>query len=228
VGRIESSGPDFVILDLSKPTSATVSERFGTSGTGERLALHGDDLFVGSGRAGLRRLQFLAGKPQLVATWEALGSVEPCTVGAPVMPQPANLSETSNNPITLSWKSACGPVAYELRIDGTAVATVEAPTYAFAPRHEITTWQVTAIDAEGHRATGPEWTFETRRDGLVNAPAQPPSQTLLYVPPPVVVELKSPASVVAATCGAAIVGLVVIVAGAWAIGAWSERRARDG
>ncbi len=225
VGRVESADADVVVLDLSSLTSVTVSQQFGNGGAGERLALHGDDLFIGSGRQGLRQVRVNRGKPELITAWEPLGSVEACTMAGPVLPQPANLSATGDNPVTLAWKSVCSPVAYEVWIDGTAVATVDAPTYTFKPQRDVTAWRVTAIDAAGHRTQGPLWTFESIREGWLGSPARAPSLALLYTPPPVLVELKSPAAVLLATCAASAAGLLVIVTGAWAVGEWSERRA---
>ena len=67
-------------------------------------------------------------------------------------PQPPNFGEVPPGPVTLSWKLPCKPVAVELRIDGTPVATLDRVSYTFIPRRGVTSWQVIAIDAAGNRA----------------------------------------------------------------------------
>jgi hypothetical protein len=228
LGRIESGGADVVTLDLSNLQSVTPRSAFGTSGAGEALALHGDDLFIGSGRQGLRRVRFKTAQPELVATWESVPPSKTCTSAAPVLPQPPNLGEVPQGQVMLSWKSGCGALSYDLRIDGTLAATVNTPAYTFTPRHGITTWQVSAVDAAGNRVQGPLWRFEALTDGWLSAPARAPLTTLLYTPPPVLLELRSPGAVLAATCVAVATGLLIVVAIAWAVGTWSERRAVSG
>jgi hypothetical protein len=222
-GRIDTQGADVVALDISDAKAITPVARFGDDGAGERLVLHGDDLFIGSSRLGLRRVRFGAGNPVLVAAWEPLGAVSPCPVTAPNSPRPPNLGETPGGLVTLTWTAACNPKAYELQIDGTPVAVLNAPTYTFSPQRGVITWQVTAIDETGQRAPGPVWTFESLADGWLAVPARAPQTALLYTPP-LEIKLQTPGAVLAATCAALLAGLLVIVGGAWLIGMWAENR----
>ncbi len=222
VGRVEASSADVIILSLLNPSAPTT--RFGDGGAGEHLALSGSDLFIGSGRHGLRRIRFNSAQPELIRSWEPLGTAESCSVAAPMQPEPPNLGEVSNGPVTLTWKSGCNPATFEVRIDGTPVAVTDKPTYSFTPRQGVVTWQVSIIDAAGNRADGPLWTFESAVEGWITAPALAPKAALLYTPPAVLIELRTPGEVLAATCIALGVGLLIIISAAWAIRTIADRR----
>jgi hypothetical protein len=223
IGRIDTQGADVVALDISNAKAAALAARFGDNGAGERLALRGDDLFIGSGRLGLRRVRFGAGNPALVATWEPLGPASPCSASVPGNPQPPNLGDAPGGLVTLNWTAACNPAAYELQIDGTPVARLDTPTYTFSPQRGVTTWQITAIDGAGNRTPGPAWTFESLVDGWLGAPPRAPQAALLYTPP-LEIKLQTPGAVLAASCAALLAGLLVIIGGAWMIWVWAERR----
>jgi hypothetical protein len=223
IGRTDTAGADVAVLDMSNVKAAALVASFGEGGAGEQLVWHGDDLFIGSGRLGLRRVRFGAGNPVLVAAWEPLGPVSPCPVSVPGNPQPPNLGEAPAGPVTLNWTAACHPAAYELQIDGTPAARLDAPIYTFSPQRGLTTWQVTAIDSAGNRAPGPAWTFESLVDGWLAAPPGASQAALLYTPP-LDIRPQTPGALLATACAALLVGLLVIVGGAWLIWGWAERR----
>ncbi len=223
IGRTDTAGADVVALDISNVKAAAPVASFGDGGAGERLVWYGDDLFIGSGRLGLRRIRFVVGDPVLVAAWEPLGPVSPCAEFILGNPQPPNLGEAPAGPVTLNWTAACHPAAYELQIDGTPVARLDTPAYTFSPQRGLTTWQVTAIDGAGNRASGPAWTFESLVDGWLAAPPGAPQAALLYTPP-LEIKPQTPGALLAVGCAASLVGLLVIVGGAWMIWGWAERR----
>jgi hypothetical protein len=224
VGRMGISGPDVVAVDISRSASLTLNAHFGEGGAGEHLAVYGDDLFIGSGRSGLRRLRFgLGGDPTVVATWEPNSSAVQCALAPPVEPQPPNLGQVQPGTVTLSWKAACNPSAYELRINGRPVATLKSATYAFTPERSVTSWQVVAIDAAGRRVESARWTFETLTEGWLAMRIPALTGSLLYVAP--LIDLQSPGALLVVTCAVILIGLAIVIAGAWAIGMLAERRA---
>jgi hypothetical protein len=224
VGRMGIKGPDVVAMDISKSAPLTISARFGESGAGEHLGLHGDDLFVGSGRSGLRRLRFGSGGDlAIVATWEPISSARQCALAPPVEPQPPNLGQVQPGTVTLSWKAACNPAGYELRINGRPVATTKSTTYTFTPERGITSWQVVAVDSAGKRVESARWTFESLTEGWLQMRIPALSGSLLYVAP--LLDLQSPGALLAVTCAVILIGLAIVIAGAWAIGIFAERRA---
>src|SRR5260370_31355850 len=83
IGRIDSSGPDMELLDISNPRVVSVIGQFGENGAGERLALSGSDLFIESAQHGLRRIRFGGTNPALIATWGISGDVSGCHLSAP-------------------------------------------------------------------------------------------------------------------------------------------------
>jgi hypothetical protein len=219
-----ASGPDMVAVDISRPAAMTTSARMGEQGAGEHLALHGEDLFVGSGRSGLRRIRFgVSGDPAVVATWEGVGAAMPCALTPPIAPQPPNRGQVQPGTVTLSWRAACNPASYELRIDGRSVGTLKATSYTFTPQRSVISWQVIAIDAAGRRAEGARWTFESLAEGWLPMRKPELADSLLYVAP--LLDLQSPGVLLVVTCVALAVGLAVVIAGAWGIGILAERRA---
>jgi hypothetical protein len=111
-----------------------------------------------------------------------------------------------------------------VRINGQLAVMTHDASYSFTPQSDIETWQVIAIDAAGKRVDGPIWRFELTDDGWLAKPPAPSNASILYVPPSVLVDSRSPAVVIATTCAALIVGLLLIVAVAWVIGTRAEDR----
>ncbi len=225
VGRLAASGADVVAINIQDLQAPAMIAHSGENGAGESLAVYDDDLFVGSGRIGLQRLRFAGNVPTVLATWGVGGTAEGCTLSAPSDPQPANLSEVEAGPVSLIWKAACSPSAYEIKIDGTPVATVKTPPYGFTPAHDATMWQVTALDATGERVEGPVWTFDSLARSWLATPFPVPLANRLYVPPPV--SFNTPGIALAVTCGALFAGLLIVIGAAWAIGTLAERRATN-
>jgi hypothetical protein len=224
VGIMGNSGPDVVAVDISRPAAMTTSARMGQDGAGEHLALNGDDLFVGSGRNGLRRVRFGIGSdPAAIATWEPVGVAVTCALTPPIEPQPPNLGQVQPGSVTLSWKAGCNPMSYELRIDGRSVTTTKSTSYTFTPQRSVTYWQVIAIDAAGRRVESARWTFESLTERWLPMRIPNLSGSLLYVAP--LVDLQSPGVLLAVTCVVLIIGLAIVIAGAWGIGILAERRA---
>ncbi|MEP7284455.1 MAG: hypothetical protein ABI947_01645 [Chloroflexota bacterium] len=230
VGRAEDSAtkavnknPDVITFDISNLKTPTMVGTFGGNGAGEQLALHGNDLFIGSGRQGLRRVHFGASEPSLMATWEPLAAAPSCVLSAPTLPQPPNLAEVAEGPIELHWASMCPASSYELRINGVLTATLTEPTYTLNTNSKRITWQVTALDSGEKRVAGPTWIFDAALKGWLATPAAPPSK-LVYVAPIVMLDFRSPGTVLATTCAALVIGLVIVVVGAWLIGSRSAQR----
>jgi hypothetical protein len=125
--------------------------------------------------------------------------------------------------VTLNWKAVCNPAGYELRIDGRPVATLKSTTYSFTPQRSVTSWQVVAVDAAGKRAESARWTFESLAEGWLPMRVPALSGSLLYVAP--LLDLQSPGALLAVTCFVIIIGLAIVIGGAWGIGILAERRA---
>lgn len=229
IGRVEAGGPDLLSLDISNPRAVNVIGQFGEAGTGERLALWAADVFIGSGQQGLRRIRFDTGGAVLLKTWQPSGEVQACKLTSPTQPQPPDSAEVPNGMVTLTWATACGASLYEVRIDGKLVTTQNSATYTLTPDGHHVTWQVTAVDAAGNRAEGPTWTFETSVEGWLATPATVTGTKLLYAPSPLTLpqlDLRSPGAVIAATCIALAIGLILVVAIAWLVGSRAERSSR--
>ncbi len=223
IGRLNKAGPDMVSFDVSNPKAALAESSVGNNGAGERLALSANNLFIGSVQVGLQRISLGADRPSLVATWEATNK-DDCTIKPPGDPQPPNLGEAPHSAVTLKWSTTCHPVSYEVRINGQVAGTTHDPSYSFTPQGGLISWQVTAIDGSGSRAAGPTWHFEVTDDGWLTAPAAPPNASPVYAPPLVLVDSRSPAAIIATTCAAIIVGLLLIVGAAWFFGSRAEER----
>jgi hypothetical protein len=225
VGRADASGADVLSLNVSNPAAMIPLAAFGADGAGEHLALSGDDVLIGSGRLGLRRVRFESGAPVQIAAWEPLGQAASCALTVPTDPQPPNLSAVPVGPVTLQWKTDCRPAAVQVLINGTPVAPLDGPSYRFSPRSALTTWQVTALDAAGRRADGPRWTFESLVDGWLATPVPAPNHAVLYIPPPLLLDWHSSGFVGILACAALGSGLGVVVGVAWLLGSLAQRRA---
>ncbi len=222
-----TGGPHVITLDLTNIKTVAKTASFGSDGAGEQLARYNDQLFTGSVLHGLRRVQFTSDKAVLITAWEPTGTSKTCPVAPPVVPQPPNLSSVPDGPITLTWKAACNPVAYELRIDSTPIAILNTAIYTFQPRYGITTWQVTAIDAAGSRADSSVWTFESTVKGWLATPAAPAQFMQVYMPPPVQIDTRAPGTVLTLTGISCVTGLLVVISLAWHIGARAARRREE-
>ncbi|MCC7451500.1 MAG: hypothetical protein IT324_29090 [Anaerolineae bacterium] len=222
-----TGGPHVIALDITNVKHVVKAASFGSEGAGEQLALYNDQLFTGSIQHGLRRVQFSADKALLIAAWEPTTTAKPCPIGPPVVPQPPNLSSIPNGPVTLTWKAACNPVAYELRIDSTPIAILNTAIYTFQPRHGVTTWQVTAIDAAGKRADGSVWSFETAVDGWLATPPALDQLPQVYTPPPIQIDPHAPGTVLTLTGISCVTGLLVVISIAWYLGARAARRREE-
>jgi hypothetical protein len=229
IGRVEFSGPDVELLDISNPRAISVIGQFGENGAGEHLALSGSDVFIESVQLGLRRIRFGGTSPALIATWGISGDVSGCQLSAPTQPQPPNNAEVPDGMVTLTWASTCNADAYEVRIEGTLVATETSAAYTFTPNGHHIGWQITAVDAAGNRAEGPTWTFDTTIEGWLATPVTVPGSKLLYTPSILSLpslDLHAPGAVIAATCIALAAGLMIVVGAAWLIGTRVERSSR--
>jgi hypothetical protein len=222
LGRLQSGGADIMSIDVSDPTAIRPIAAFGSDGAGERLALYGDDLLVGSGRFGLRRVRFGA-SPVQVAAWKPLTQSTPCLL-VPTDPQPPNLSTVPGGPVTLHWAMGCDPSAIQVQVNGTPVAPLNGFSYRFTPHTALTTWQVTALDAAGRRIDGPLWTFESVADGWLATPALSPNSILLYTPPAILVDSRSSGFAALIVCGALGIGLCAMIGAVWLLGSLTQRR----
>jgi hypothetical protein len=222
IGRVAESGADVVQVSVQNPKTPVLISEVGNTGTGEQLALHTDDVFIGSSLQGLTRTQFSGSAPKIIATWKMPTGAESCQISAPTDPQPPSLGDVEAGPITLTWKAACNPTSYELRIDGKVVAQVKEASYTFTPQQDRTSWQVIAIDANAQRVEGPVWTFETALMAWLATPIPVPETGRLYIAP--VIDLSSPRTTLIVTCAAFLVGLIVVIGVAWVIGTLADRR----
>ncbi len=225
VGRVDQSGADVLLVDLTNPKAMKISAQVGSGGLGERIGLHGnDEVFVGSERGGLQRVQLMGGALQVSTTWEVSAADKSCVDLTPLNPQPANLAAIPpTESLTLKWSAACPTSHYEVQINGQSVGSVDKPEYTLAPGTDAIRWQVIALSESGAVA-GPSWSFELQREGYLGTPQAPHAEAILYTPPRAALSLQTPAAVIAATCAAVLIGLLVIVVGAVAISAWFERR----
>lgn len=225
VGRLAPDAPDVAAVDISTPRVLKVATNIGESGTGEYLALADSDLFVGSAREGLKRFRLAGDSATSIQEWKlAEAPTTRCSQSAPANPQPSNRGTAPAGTVSLSWTSSCAASRYELRINGAVIGETDKPTYTFTPDQGLVTWQVTAFGAAGERADGPVWSFESTQEGWLATPVPVSASTTIYKPQSFVITLRTPGAVLAATCGALCVGALVVAAGAWAIGALSERR----
>jgi hypothetical protein len=223
LGRLGTDGADILSVDLSDLAAIRPIAAFGSDGAGERLALFGDDLLIGSGRFGLRRVRFGGASPVQVAAWEPVAQSTPCLL-VPTDPQPPNLSTVPGGPVTLHWAMGCDPAAVQVQINGTPVAPLDGFSYRFVPHTALTTWQVTVLDAAGRRFDGPHWTFESAADGWLATPVRPPNGSLLYTPPALLIDSHSPGFAGLVLCAALGIGLSVMIGAVWLLGSLSQRR----
>ncbi len=225
MGRIDLAGADVVLLDLANPKAIRQTATEGDAGAGDRIALHGSDLFVGSERLGLRRLHLSGTTVSAVAAW-GLADSAPCTDVTPLNPNPPNLSEiTRAASITLTWAAACPAPHYAVEVNGKRVAVTDQPRWTLTPTGDAIDWRVIALAADGSpRQRGPAWSFEFAARGYTATPPITHLESILYVPPRVLVDLSSPGAVIIETCAALSLGLLAIIGGAIAINGWSEHR----
>lgn len=240
VGRSagDGSGPDVVILNVAGDGAVKIMARIGERGSGERLALLGDDVFIGAEQDGIQRARLYRGAFTVVQPWSVSATTQaPCAAVAPTDPVPPNLASVNDNPLRLEWRSACAD-SFEVHINGKLVATLKAvdsaatPSadsadssgklryqYTFSPPQGQIEWQITALNSSGTHADGPTWRLEALPGGWAATPQPVPSQSLIYRPP--LLDLHSPSGIVLVLGG----GVLVIVIGSWWIGNWAERRA---
>ncbi len=224
VGLIDQGGADVLRLDISNPKAIREIGRSGSTGSGDHLAVHSDDLFIGSERGGLRRFGLTGSALTPIIAWNAVPDAAPCTDLTPLDPQPANLSEIqSGAAVTLHWNTACPAERYEVRFNGQRLATVDKPEYILKSTTASVAWQIVAMSGS-QSAEGARWSFDIEGGGLLAEPQTPRAETILYKPARPVIILQSPAAVLIATCAALLIGLFVIVVGAAMIGAWFEKR----
>jgi hypothetical protein len=222
VGRVNAASSDVVQINIQNAKSPVAEQQIGDHGAGEHLALHNDDVFIGSSLQGLSWAQFGGSAPRLIATWKPTNAAAACQISAPTDPQPSNLADVDSGPVTLAWKSTCNPVGYELHINGSVIDNLKEASTSYTPQQDITSWQVVAIDAQNNRVEGPIWTFETNLTEWLATPIPIPQTGILYSPPPV--DLASPRTALAVTCTAFLVGFSLVVGAAWGIGLLAERR----
>ncbi len=232
-----NGGPDVIALTVGADGSAKISGKVGERGSGERLTLRGDDVFIGAEQFGLERARFSRGQFQLLVPWTTTNTAGGCVAAAPTNPTPPNLVTAGDNPLTLSWRSACAS-AFEVRINGKLAAQIDAAralatpdpdstgklayAYTFSPSPGAVTWQITAIDAAGRRIDGPVWRFEAYPQRWAATPMPIPRENLVYQPF-VLIDPTSPGTAIAVISG----GLVVIIVAGWWLGTLSERRERQ-
>ncbi|GEM_PF-1045211 len=223
LGRLGTGGADILSVDLSDLAAIRPLAAFGSDGAGERLALFGDDLLVGSGRFGLRRVRFGGVSPVQIAAWGPVAQSALC-LPVPADPQPPNLSTVPDGPVTLRWAMGCDPAAIQVQVNGTPVAPLDSSSYRFVPHTALTTWQVTVLDAAGRRIDGPRWTFESAADGWLATPVHPPNGNLLYTSPAIFIDTHSPGFAGLLLCGALGIGLSVMIGTVWLLGSLTQRR----
>jgi hypothetical protein len=220
-----SGGAEVVELEITSTGEARTAARLGS---GERLALLGDNLFSGSAVAGLRRYTIGRGVPMLIAAWEAAPASDRCTAQAPLDPSPPDLGETGASPVTLSWRAPCA-AGFTLMVNGTSMvlptppAGAETHTYTFTPPAGTVIWQVTVYDDAGTQVTGPVWRFEANPPIWLATPPSVPVSEMVFTSP--LLDLNSPFAVMLVTCLALCAGLAVIIGAAWALGVRAQRRA---
>jgi hypothetical protein len=239
LGRVDVSGADVLYTTLTPSGLAPVMSQDGIDGAGERLARFGDDVFIGSERTGLRRVHIAAGSFVPLNSWP-VAHYNTCALAdyTPSQPSPANMSAiASADSVTLRWQAACLAVHYQVLINGLIVATVDQPTYRYTipAGQNVMNWQVKAQFDNGAGPSsidGALWSLSFDRAGYlitppVVAPNAPSAPNVLYVPPPAVIDLsvlQSPGWLLAESCLVLLIGIGVVVGGAWAIGMWAARR----
>ncbi|MHB8628646.1 MAG: LVIVD repeat-containing protein [Aggregatilineales bacterium] len=229
VGRVDVGGQDVFHYALtSKGLSEVASE--GTDGAGDVIAQHGNDLFVGSERTGLRRIHSDPTGLTPMLAWNAV-DFPACALAdyTPVNPSPANLSLTPHaDQITLTWSAACLAGRYAVRVNGQPAGVVEQPlfNYPLSTDQSVLKWQIDALTDAG-TVSGAQWTFEPGRAGYLTLPSAPNLDRVLYVPPRIVLDfsaLQTPIGTLALLCVGLVFGLLIVVSGAWAIGVRAARR----
>ena len=226
-GRVDITGSDVLLMDASNPAVLREVAHVGDAGSGDRLALHGGDLFVGSERLGLQRVRVEVTALTHLQSWD-VSEAPPCTDFTPRDPQPANLSQIApDTQVTLSWRVACPAAHYAIEINGVRAAVTDQASYPFTLQNAQTVWRVIPLDAQNQpisQVTSAAWSFEMQREGYLITPQPPKLDALLYKPPLIQIDTQSPTVIVAGTCIAVAIGFVIIVIGAAAIGAWFDRR----
>jgi hypothetical protein len=229
IGRVAQGGADFIVYDTANLSTLAELARYGEGGAGEHLALRATDIFTGSERYGLRWLQRRDRAVQVIAEYAADLERIPCGDKTPVNPQPANLSIVPKTAqLTLRWGAECRSRAYLLKIDGQPDRQLTTTEFTLENPPELLRWQVIALDgAQGElQIAGERWQVELERGGLIAPPSPLPAENTLYVAP-VTAFLDTPGGVLITTCAALLIGLGVIVGGAYLIGVWAERRRDD-
>ena len=234
VGRVDVSGPDVLRYGMNASSITAQPTAYGSDGAGAFVARHGDDLFIGSEQNGLRRVQLAESSFIEMGRWP-VSAFPSCSAAdyLPVNPSPDNLSLLqATDHVTLTWNATCPSGRYRVSINGRLVGTVDQPVldYALPADQDVFTWQVDALSDAG-TAQGSLWTFERGRNGFTAAPATPRLDQVLYVPPPVWLDfsaLQTPLGTLALTCIALFGGLLIVIGGAWTVGARAARRREHG
>lgn len=228
VGRVDVNGADVLLLDVSDPRVIREMARSGENGSGDHIVLHGNDLFSASERSGFQRFHMVASALTSIAAWKAESNASQCADAQPINPQPANLSKISvDSSRTVRWDVTCPAKHYEVWINGEYTATVDKPEYTlkndFPPNSTAVNWQVVVLNGS-EKVQGPRWSFDFERVGFLTSPQALNLSSILYTPPHPIIVLGSPLAVLAATCAAILLGLLIVIVGASLISAWFERR----
>ncbi len=223
VGRSAASGADMIIYTHNGLTALREAGRAGQDGAGDALVLSGGALLLGGERTGLRALDFANGNLTARDGWLLDPDKMRCESLAPALPQPPDLALVPSAPV-LRWGAECAAQAYEVTLNDRPPQRVTARELPLDMQTDIVHWQVTAVQG-AQRFPGPHWTFETTRDGTLQPPTALKRETLLYAPP-LTAFFETPTGTLLLVCGGLMLGLVAIIGGAMAIGAWG--RGRDG
>lgn len=148
--------------------------------------------------------------------------------GAPVLPDPPRRPSPPDGteiapgePLILAWEpdaDPCEPLVWEVVVNGQVISVTGQPalTLPALAAGESLVWQVTAVDAQGDRRSGPLWRVDAQAQGW------------LMTPPPVRLAAESSGASPGVRIGLAAGGAVLVMGLTGLGGWWLWRRRRRG